>query len=115
MLAFMVDWGGHEAITALEFPAFCPEYADMKEIQNKTSQPIRIKLRGGKTLHLGPAQIAQVADNATENPALQKLVADGSVEILGAGQRSTGTRGQGGARKQKHGGMKSFRRGQGDR
>ena len=87
----------------------------MKEIQNKTSQPLRIKLRGGKTLFLGPAQVAQVADKATEHPELQKLVADGSVEILGEGQRPTATKGQGDARKQKPGGMKSFRRGQGDR
>jgi hypothetical protein len=59
----------------------------MKEIQNTSNTPLRIPLPGGKTLHLGPKKVAQIADNATEHPAIQKLVDDGSVKILGAGER----------------------------
>ena len=87
----------------------------MKEIRNKTARPIRIPLAGGKTLHLGPAQVAQVADKATERPEMQKLVEDGLIEILGDGERVAGSKGAGGGQKQGRANIKSFRRGTGDR
>ena len=87
----------------------------MKEIRNKTPRPLRIQLPGGKILHLGPSQVAQIADNAAEDPAVQKLVEEGSIELLGEGERPTGSRGPGAARTETHGSGKTFRRGQGDR
>ena len=87
----------------------------MKEIRNKTPRPIRISLPGGKTLHLGPSQVAQIADNATENSEIEKLVTEGLIEILGEGERSVGGRGPGVGKERTHGTTKSFRRGQGDR
>jgi hypothetical protein len=87
----------------------------MKEIRNKTSRPLRVSLPGGKTLHLGPAQVAQIADKAADHPGMQKLIKDGSIEILGDGERVIGTKGPGGVHEETHGSTKSFRRGQGDR
>ena len=84
-------------------------------VRNKTARPIRIPLAGGKTLHLGPSQIAQIADKATERPEMQKLVEDGLIEILGEGERVSGIKDSGGGQKQSRAGIKSFRRGQGDR
>ena len=59
----------------------------MKRIRNKTVRPIRIPLGGGKVLHLNPAKEAQIADSAVEREALQRLVKQGSVEIIGEGER----------------------------
>ena len=87
----------------------------MKEIKNKTARPIRIPLAGGETLHVGPSQIAQVADKATGSPEILKLVEDGVIEVLGEGERVTGNKGSGGGQKQGRASIKSFRRGQGDR
>jgi hypothetical protein len=87
----------------------------MLEIQNKTSRPIRVPLPGGKTLHLGPAQSAQIADNAAEHSGIQKLVADGVIEILGEGEKPTGPTESGGGQRRTKDGTKSIRRAQGDR
>ena len=87
----------------------------MKEIRNKTQRPMRIPLPGGKTLFLGPAQVAQIADSAAEHPGVEKLVEDGSIEILGKGERVSGPKGSGTAQARSQGGAKTFRRGTGDR
>ena len=87
----------------------------MKQIRNMTSRPIRISLPGGKTLHLGPSQTAQIADKAAEHSSMQKLLKEGSIEILGDGEKVTGTKGPGVARERSQRSTKSFRRGQGDR
>ncbi len=87
----------------------------MKEIKNKTSRPLRVPLPGGKTLHLGPARVAQIADNAIEHAEFKKLVADGSVEVLGDTDKRTGNRGSGPSAQRSQANIKSFRRGQGDR
>ena len=87
----------------------------MKEIENKTSRPIRVPLPGGKTLFLGPSKVAQIADNAVEHPEIQKLAKEGSIVILGEGERATGDREPDHVRGQTRGNTKSFRRGQGDR
>lgn len=83
----------------------------MKEIRNKTGRPIRVPLPLGKTLHLGPAQTAQLADNAVEHPGIKKLLADGAIEILGEGEKSIGGRSSASARERTHGAAKSIRRG----
>ncbi|RKZ06506.1 hypothetical protein DRQ53_08255 [bacterium] len=87
----------------------------MKEIRNVTARPIRVPLPGGKTLFVGPAKVAQIADKATEHAGLQKLVTEGSIEILGEGEQVTGAEKRGVAREKTSGGPKSFRRGTGDR
>jgi hypothetical protein len=46
---------------------------------------------------------------------MQKLIKDGSIEILGEGERVVGTKGPGTVHEETHGSGKSFRRGQGDR
>jgi hypothetical protein len=61
----------------------------MKTIKNLTYRPLRIALPGGKTLHLGPAQSAKVADAAIDRPALKKLLEAGEIEVEG-GERSEG-------------------------
>lgn len=59
----------------------------MKTIRNKTARPIRVPLPRGKVLHLGPNLDGEIADNAVEHAALQKLVKAGTIEILGDGER----------------------------
>ena len=88
----------------------------MKEIRNKTSGPIRIQLPGGKVLHLGPGKVAQIADKATQHAGLQRLVEEGSIEILGEGERIEGITGSATTPEQTQGNAKSpFRRRQGER
>lgn len=57
----------------------------LKTVINKTRRPLRIRLGGGKTLHLGPMKSGKVADQAAEEESLRKLVEAGDVEILGEG------------------------------
>jgi hypothetical protein len=88
----------------------------MKEIRNTTSQPLRVPLPGGKTLHLGPGKVGEIADKAEEHPGLQKLVEEGSLEILGEGERHEGIGGQAAGPGQAQGHAKSpFRRRSGER
>jgi hypothetical protein len=89
--------------------------AEMKEIRNKTAKPVRIPLPRGKTLHLGPSQIAQVADKATELAGFQKLISDGLIEMVGDGERVATNKGPEASKSRTKGGAKSFRRVQGDR
>lgn len=58
----------------------------MKEIRNKTHEPLRVPLPQGKTLHLGPLQNGEVGDKASEHPPFKKLVEDGKIEVLGVGE-----------------------------
>ena len=87
----------------------------MKEIRNKTPKPVRVPLQRGKTLFLGPSQIAQVADNATELAGFQKLIADGQIELVGDGGKVATNDGPGVTKSSTKGGSKTFRRSQGDR
>jgi len=59
----------------------------MKEIVNKTTRPVRIPLPGGKFLHLGPTKAGQVSDQATQLPSFQRLLEEGTIELLGDGAR----------------------------
>lgn len=87
----------------------------MKEIRNKTTRPLRVPLPGGKKLFVGPLQTGQIADTATEHPALRKLIDDGSIEVLGKGERVTGGKASSVSRGGSGGGPRFMRRGSGDR
>jgi hypothetical protein len=89
----------------------------VKTIRNKTPQPLRVPLPGGKVLHLGPRKEAQIADNAAEHAGLQKLVQAGSIEILGEGERleSGGPMASEAPERTSGRGKSPFRRGSGER
>jgi hypothetical protein len=57
----------------------------MKTIRNATRRPLRVKLAGGKTLHLGPGKTGQIADGAEEHDSVRGLVEAGEIEIIGEG------------------------------
>jgi len=57
----------------------------MKTINNKTKKPLSIPLPRGKKLHLGPGKTGQIADNASEFPAVKKLIEAGEIEIVAEG------------------------------
>jgi hypothetical protein len=57
----------------------------VKTISNKTHRPLSVPLPRGKTLHLGPGKIGQIASEDAEHPPLKKLVEAGEIEILGEG------------------------------
>jgi hypothetical protein len=88
----------------------------MREIRNKTNRPIRIPLPGGKTLFLGPGKDAQISDKAALNKSLLSLAEEGSIEIMGEGERADGNTGAASTAEQAQGRAKSpFRRRTGDR
>lgn len=88
----------------------------MKTIRNKTQQPLRVPLPGGKTLHLGPRKDGQIADNAAEHAGLRRLVEAGSIEILGEGERSDEGANPKTVAEDTHSHARTkFRRGQGER
>jgi hypothetical protein len=68
----------------------------MKTIKNLTYRPIRIALPGGKTLHLGPAKSAKIADAAIDRPAVKKLLEAGEIEVEGSERPEGGGSGGGG-------------------
>ncbi len=67
----------------------------MKTIHNLTQKPLKISLRGGKVLHLGPDKSGQIADPDLERPALKRLLKAGDIEVLGD-EGATGGAGGGG-------------------
>ena len=66
------------------------------EIINRTRQPIRVPLPGGKKLFLVPGKPGQIAPKAAEHPPVKALIESGDIEIVGEG-RSQGTGGSGGS------------------
>lgn len=60
----------------------------MKTVRNKTPRPIRVRLPGGKTLHLGPAKTGQISDQAAEQDVVRNLVREGAIEIVGESEAS---------------------------
>lgn len=83
----------------------------MATITNKTTAPLTVPLPGGKKLWLAPNKSGEISVKAVEHPALQKLVADGKIEVLETGHKphasggaakkpkpSSGGPGQGGLR-----------------
>ena len=88
----------------------------MKEIRSTSALPLKVPLPGGKILHLGPRNVAQVADSAVEHPGLKKLIDAGTIEVLGKGERVDGIGSSESASSQGQGHGKSpFRRGSGER
>jgi hypothetical protein len=65
----------------------------MKTIINRTRQPVRVQLGGGKVLHLGPAKTGQVADAVVELPSVRRMVAEGQLAILDGGRSSPASAG----------------------
>jgi hypothetical protein len=57
----------------------------MKTIANKTHRPLKIRLHGGKLLHLGPGKSGQIADDAAGELPVRRLIDSGEVEIVGEG------------------------------
>jgi len=67
-------------------------------LRNKTKKPLRVPLPGGKTLHLGPVGEGEVSPKALEHPPLQKLIDEGSIEVLSGGRRSQASGGGAGSK-----------------
>jgi hypothetical protein len=55
----------------------------MKAIHNKTLEPLRVPLGGGKVLHLGPGQTGQVADDALQSARVRRLIEAGAIAVEG--------------------------------
>lgn len=60
----------------------------MPTLRNKTHRPLSIPLPGGKTLHLGPGNTADVAANAVDGARLKKLIEAGEIEVVDASARA---------------------------
>jgi len=58
----------------------------VKAISNKTHQPVRVPLPGGRSLRLGPGKIGEIASNALDHPPLKKLIEAGTVEVVADGR-----------------------------
>ncbi len=67
----------------------------MKTIHNRTPRPLKISLRRGKFLHLGPGKSGQIADPDLERPAVQRLLKAEEIEVVG-GEPHLGATGGGG-------------------
>lgn len=87
----------------------------MRELRNKTSQPLRIPLPGGKSVFVGPGKVAQIADNAVEHTSVKKLLEEGSIEILGSTTGHASEKGSAKSRAHTKSTSKTFLRGHGDR
>jgi hypothetical protein len=55
----------------------------MKAIHNKTMEPLRVPLGGGKVLHLGPGQRGHIADDAVHSRGVRRLIESGAVDVEG--------------------------------
>lgn len=67
----------------------------MTTVTNKTQRPLGIPLPGGKTLHLGPRGVGQIAANAAAYAPVKKLVDAGEIEITDERPAQSGTSGRG--------------------
>lgn len=54
----------------------------MRNILNCTPRPLRIPLPGGKTLHLAPAHVGQVSDDAIEDIVIAEMLDAGELELV---------------------------------
>ncbi len=59
----------------------------MKAIHNKTKEPLRVSLGGGKVLHLGPGQRGHIADDAAQSRGVRRLIESGAVTVEGEDAR----------------------------
>lgn len=53
----------------------------MKTISNTTHRPLRIALRGGRVLHLGPKATGYIGDDDAERPSVRRLIQDKQVVV----------------------------------
>ena len=67
----------------------------MKTIRNASTRPLRVKLPGGKVLHLGPGKTGQIAAGAEDHAAVRELIESGAIEVLGEGAGNQATAVQG--------------------
>ena len=67
----------------------------MKTILNKTHAPLRVPLPRGKTLHLGPGQSGQIANEHLDHKPLKRLLDTGKVEVYDGGPTQAATRERG--------------------
>lgn len=67
-----------------------PVEDSMKMIRNRSARPIRVPLPGGKTLHLGPGKEGQVSPQALNRPAVQALLGNGTIEVVGESAHGPG-------------------------
>jgi hypothetical protein len=61
----------------------------MRTVRNTTQLPVRVPLPGGKTLHLGPGKTGQISDQAADGKSVQRLIEQGTIELLGGADRSS--------------------------
>ena len=61
----------------------------MKLVRNRSRRPLKVRLAGGKVLHLGPAKTGQISDDAVLRASVRELVESGELEILGDGHVDT--------------------------
>jgi len=59
----------------------------MKAIHNKTLEPLRVPLGGGKVLHLGPGQRGHIADDAVQSRGVRRLIDSGAIAVEGEDER----------------------------
>ncbi len=57
----------------------------MKTVLNKTNRSLRIRLSGGKVLHLGPGKRGQIATQDADRESLKSLISAGELELVGEG------------------------------
>ena len=62
----------------------------MATISNKTKLPLKVRLPGGKTMHLGAGATGQVRAKALDFPPLKKLIEAGEIVVEDGGHSSHG-------------------------
>jgi len=76
----------------------------MKAIHNKTQEPLRVSLGGGRVLHLGPGQTGQIGDDPQQSRGVRRLIDSGAIAVEGEeGRPGEFAEGQGLPREFAHG------------
>ena len=55
----------------------------MRTVRNKSRKPLVVPLPRGKSLHLGPGKTGQISFQAVEHPPVQRMIAEGDLELMG--------------------------------
>ena len=66
----------------------------MTTLLNKTHGALRVSLPRGKTLHLGPGQTGQIANQDLKHPAVKCLIDAGKIEAQDSAASKTSVRTQ---------------------
>lgn len=76
----------------------------MPNISNKTKLPLKVRMPGGKTLHLGAGATGQVKPKALDHPPLKKLIDAGDIVVEDGGRiQGSGGGGKGLSASEGHG------------